>query len=93
MDAGTVMQQFSALISPEMIPVIAAVFGVCFALKRASFFDDRFIPLAALLLGVLFEVALAATITRVEIVGAATRGIVCGLAAVYVANIVKQARS
>ena len=42
---------FWELISADMYIVVAAVYGVCFALKKAKFFDDRFIPLAAIFLG------------------------------------------
>ena len=82
-------ETFLSLITADLYIVIAAVYGVCFALKRARFFDDRFIPLAAIVLGVGVEL-LSFAYTG----GAATqfilRGIICGMAAVYVANIVKQ---
>lgn len=92
MDTTTITNTFWGLITPEMALVVAAVYGVCFALKRAQFFNDRFIPLAALVLGVAFSLLSAAAFSRTAIADAVVRGIVCGMAAVYIANIVKQAR-
>ena len=84
-----ITETFSALITADLYIVIAAVYGVCFALKKAKFFDDRFIPLAALVLGVCFEMLYFAG-TGGAVVGFVLKGIVAGMAAVYVANIVKQ---
>lgn len=92
MDASTIANTFWGLITPEMALVAAAVYGVCFALKRARFFDDRFIPLAALVLGVGFQVLAAFALERAVIVDAVLRGIVCGMAAVFAANIIKQVK-
>lgn len=92
MDINGIMENFLGLITPEMYLVVAAVYGLCYALKRARFFDDRFIPLAALGFGVVFEVLIAAVFSRQIIMDAILRGIVCGMAAVFVANIVKQAQ-
>ena len=91
MDASTIANTFWGLITPEMA-LVAAVYGVCFALKRARFFDDRFIPLAALVLGVGFQVLAAFALERAVIVDAVLRGIVCGMAAVFAANIIKQVK-
>ena len=82
-------ETFLSLITADLYIVIAAVYGVCFALKRARFFDDRFIPLAAIVLGVGFEL-LNFAYTGGMITEFVLRGIICGMAAVYVANIVKQ---
>lgn len=92
MDASTIANTFWGLITPEMALVAAAVYGVCFALKRARFFDDRFIPLAALVLGVAFSLLSAAVLSRAAAVDAVIRGIVCGMAAVFAANVIKQAK-
>lgn len=84
-----IRESFLSLITADLYIVIAAVYGVCFALKKAKFFDDRFIPLAAIVLGVCFEVMYMA-----HSGGAAAeyvlRGIIAGMAAVYCANIIKQ---
>ena len=90
MDSTTITNTFWSLITPEMAPVIACVYGVCFALKRADFFSDRLIPLAALALGIVFEIMMAAAFTRTALLDGVIRGIMCGMAAVYAANIVKQ---
>lgn len=89
MTGSAISETFLSLVTADLYIVIAAVYGVCFALKRASFFDDRFIPLAAILLGVGFEL-LAFAYTGGVAVEFVLRGIICGMAAVYVANIVKQ---
>lgn len=89
MTGSMISETFLSLITADLYIVIAAVYGVCFALKRARFFDDRFIPLAAIVLGVGFEVLNFAYIGGV-ITEFVLRGIICGMAAVYVANIVKQ---
>ncbi|MBQ8004199.1 MAG: hypothetical protein IJ299_03815 [Oscillospiraceae bacterium] len=82
-------ETFISLITADMYIIVAAIYGVCFALKRAKFFDDRFIPLAAIVLGVCFEL-----LYMVHKGGFAAefvlRGIVAGMAAVYCANIIKQ---
>lgn len=80
---------FWDLISADMYIVVAAVYGVCYALKKARFFDDRFIPLAALFLGVAFQV-MSSYALGVDIPSAVLKGIVCGMAAVFAANVVKQ---
>ncbi|MBQ8004450.1 MAG: hypothetical protein IJ299_05090 [Oscillospiraceae bacterium] len=89
MTGEMISETFMSLITADLYIVIAAVYGVCFALKRARFFDDRFIPLAAIVLGVCFEL-----LTFAYAGGAAfefvLRGIISGMAAVYSANIVKQ---
>lgn len=83
-------EKFLSLITPEMYIVVFAVFGVCAALKKAKFFDDRFIPLAAIALGICFELLVLAGVGGVfsEFI---LRGIIAGMAAVYAANIIKQA--
>lgn len=89
MTAELINETFMSLITADLYIVIAAVYGVCFALKRAKFFDDRFIPLAAIVLGISFELMYMA-----HSGGAAAefvlRGIIAGMAAVYCANIIKQ---
>ena len=82
-------ETFLSLVSADLYIVIAAVYGVCFALKKAEFFNDRFIPLAAIVLGVCFEMLYFASAGGVA-VEFILRGIVAGMAAVYVANIIKQ---
>lgn len=89
MTESMISETFLSLVTADLYIVIAAVYGVCFALKRAKFFDDRFIPLAAIILGVGFELLNFAYIGGVA-VEFVLRGIICGMAAVYVANIVKQ---
>ena len=89
MNTEFITEAFSALITADLYIVIAAVFGVCFALKKAKFFDDRFIPLAALALGICFELLYFAGVGG-AVVEFILKGIVAGMAAVYVANIVKQ---
>lgn len=89
MTGSAISETFLSLITADLYIVIAAVYGVCFALKRASFFDDRFIPLAAILLGVGFEL-LTFAYTGGVVTEFVFLGIICGMAAVYVANIVKQ---
>ena len=84
-----ITETFAALITADLYIVIFAVYGLCFALKKAKFFDDRFIPLVAIALGVLFEV-LYAVLTGGIIVDFILKGFICGMAAVYVANLVKQ---
>ncbi len=84
-----ITEAFSGLITADLYIVIAAVYGLCFALKKARFFDDRFIPLAALVLGVCFEL-LYFVGTGGAVVEFILKGIVAGMAAVYVANIIKQ---
>ncbi len=79
------------LISADMYIVIAAVYGICAALKSAKFFDDRFIPLAAVLLGALFE-GIKEALSGGPIFEGVLSGIVCGMAAVYGANIIKQVK-
>ncbi len=80
---------FMSLITADLYIVIAAVYGVCFALKKAKFFDDRFIPLAAIVLGVCFELLYFVSRGGV-VVEFVLRGIISGMAAVYCANIIKQ---
>ena len=92
MDINTITTEFLNMITPDVWIIVAAVFGLCFALKKSSLFPDRFIPLAALFFGVLLNVAAVAVFSRGLIVEAIVKGIVCGMAAVYVANIVKQAK-
>ena len=89
MTENNVRETFVSLISPDLYLVIAAVFGVCYALKEAKFFDDRFIPLAAIALGALFEILYFVAVggNAVEFV---LRGVVAGMAAVYAANVIKQ---
>ena len=92
MDATGVTQTFWSMISPDMALVVAAVYGVCFALKRAEFFPDRMIPLCALVLGIVFEALAAFTLSPSALADCVLRGIVCGMAAVFARNIVKQAK-
>ena len=82
-------ETFLSLVTPDLYLVIAAVFGICHALKSAKFFDDRFIPLAAIVLGAVFELLYFAAVggSAVEFI---LRGVVSGMAAVYVANVIKQ---
>ncbi len=83
---------FETLISADMYIVIAAVYGICAALKCARFFDDRFIPLAALVLGVMLEL-LANLSGKMSIVDSVIRGIICGMSAVFTENVRKQIKS
>ncbi len=92
MDATSIGNTFWAMISPDMAFVSAAVYGVCFALKRAKFFPDRMIPLCALGLGIVFEILAAFTFTPSALADCVLRGILCGMAAVFARNIVKQAK-
>ena len=92
MDINTLTTEFLKMIPPDVWIIVAAIFGICFALKKSSLFPDRFIPLAALLFGVLFNVAAVAVFNRGFVVEAIVKGIVCGMAAVYVANVIKQAK-
>lgn len=89
MTGSMIGETFLSLITADLYIIIAAVYGVCFALKRARFFDDRFIPLAAIVLGIGFEL-LTFAYTGGVVTEFVLRGIICGMAAVYVANIVKQ---
>lgn len=89
MNTQFITEAFSGLITADLYIVIAAVYGLCFALKKARFFDDRFIPLAALVLGVAFELLYYVS-TGGAVVEFVLKGIVAGMAAVYVANIIKQ---
>ena len=82
-------ETFLSLVTPDLYLVIAAVFGICHALKTAKFFDDRFIPLAAIALGVAFELLCFAAVGG-SVVEFVLRGVVSGMAAVYAANIIKQ---
>ena len=84
-----ITETFAALITADLYIVIFAVYGLCFALKQAKFFDDRFIPLVAIALGVLFEALYALFIGGI-IVDFVLKGIICGMAAVYIANLIKQ---
>lgn len=92
MDSTTIASTFWGMITPEMAVVSAAVYGVCRALKSANFFNDRLIPLTALALGIIFEFLAAAAISRTALADCTLRGILCGMAAVYAANIIKQAK-
>lgn len=89
MTTDFITETFSGLITADLYIVIAAVFGICFALKKAAFFNDRFIPLAALVVGIALELGYFA-VSGGNVVEAVCKGIVAGMAAVYVANIVKQ---
>ncbi len=89
MSENILNENFLALITPDLYMVIAAVFGVCFALKSAKFFDDRFIPLAALVVGVAFELVIFAISGR-NVAEFILKGIIAGMASVYIANIRKQ---
>lgn len=89
MSESILNETFISLITPDLYMVIAAVFGVCFALKAAKFFDDRFIPLAAIILGILFELVFFA-INGGNAAEFILKGIVAGMAAVYIENIKKQ---
>ena len=92
MDYNTITSTFLDMITPEMLLVIAAVYGICFALKKAAFFNDRLIPLAAIVIGILLELISSSVISRLVIADCVIRGILCGMAAVYTANIIKQAK-
>lgn len=89
MTADFITSTFSTLITADLYIVIFAVYGLCFALKNAKFFDDRFIPLVAIVLGVLFETLYGLLMGGI-IVDYILKGIICGMAAVYAANIIKQ---
>lgn len=89
MTGEIINETFISLITADLYIVIAAVYGVCFALKRAKFFDDRFIPIAAIVLGVCFEL-LAFASSGGNAVEFVLRGIIAGMSAVYCANIIKQ---
>lgn len=89
MTGEALASSFWDLISADMYIIIAAVYGVCFALKKAKFFNDRFIPLAALVLGIIFQV-LSSFTTETDIFSAVLKGIICGMAAVFAANVIKQ---
>ncbi len=81
---------FMSLITADMYIVIAAVYGICFALKRARFFDDRFIPLAAVVLGIGLMIISNVTSGAGSLSDSALKGIICGMSAVFVANVIKQ---
>ena len=89
MNESIINETFISLITPDLYIVIAAVYGVCFALKSAKFFADRFIPLAALVVGVAFELVIFA-ISGGNVAEFILKGIIAGMAAVYIANIRKQ---
>ena len=93
MGAEQIISSFWQMITPDMYLVVAAVYAICYALKKLKAFDSRFIPLTALLLGVGFELLMAAAFTRGAVVDGVLKGLVCGMAAVFVANIVKQIKS
>lgn len=82
----------SEYITPDMWLVAVATYGVCFALKKSAFFPDKLIPLAAIAIGVLLSVLSSVTFSRIDILHSAINGIICGMASVYVANIVKQSK-
>ncbi len=81
---------FMSLITPDMYIVIAAVYGICFALRRARFFDDRFIPLAAVVLGTALMLISGVTGSGESLSDSALKGIICGMSAVFAANVIKQ---
>lgn len=89
MTAEFIGEGFMSLITPDLYIVIAAVYGICFALKKANFFPDRFIPLSAIALGVLFELPYILA-NGGNVSEGVARGVVTGMAAVYVANVIKQ---
>lgn len=89
MTENFISETFLSLITSDLYLVIAAVYGICAALKSAKFFPDRFIPLAAIALGVLFEVLYFVVVSG-NVVEFILRGVVSGMAAVYIANIIKQ---
>ena len=89
MTTEMISETFTQLITADLYMVIFAVYGICFALKKAKFFDDRFIPLVAIFIGIVFEVLYGA-LTGGIIVDFILKGIICGMSAVYVANIIKQ---
>lgn len=78
-----------SLITADLYLFIAAVYGICFALKKAEFFPDRFIPLASVMLGVLFELPYI-LVNGGNVSEGIAKGVIVGIAAVYVANIIKQ---
>lgn len=89
MTENFISETFLSLVTPDLYLVIAAVYGICAALKAAEFFPDRFIPLAAIALGILFEVLCFAAVGG-NIVEFILRGVISGMAAVYIANVIKQ---
>ena len=89
MTGEIINETFISLITADLYVVIAAVYGLCFALKKASFFDDRFIPLVAILLGICFELIAFAGMGG-SLLEYILRGVIAGMAAVYCANIIKQ---
>ncbi|MBQ2841177.1 MAG: hypothetical protein II996_02975 [Oscillospiraceae bacterium] len=90
MTAELINETFLSLVTADLYIVVAAVYGVCFALKKAKFFDDRFIPLAAIVLGICFELLVYASTGAGNAAEFAMRGIISGMAAVFCANIIKQ---
>ena len=93
MDINTVIQMVFDKLPAELWVIAFAVWAICFALKKASFFPDRYIPLAAVVLGVILNVAAATMFTRPIIIDAIVNGVICGIAAVYIANIIKQIKT
>ncbi|MBE6911086.1 MAG: hypothetical protein E7473_01025 [Ruminococcaceae bacterium] len=89
MTAEFIGEGFMSLITADLYLVIAAVYGICFALKKAKFFPDRFIPLAAIILGVLFELPYILA-SGGDVSEGIAKGVITGMAAVYVANVIKQ---
>ncbi|MBQ6698069.1 MAG: hypothetical protein IJN09_03425 [Oscillospiraceae bacterium] len=89
MTAEFIGEGFMSLITADLYLVIAAVYGICFALKKAKFFPDRFIPLAAIILGVLFELPYILA-SGGNVSEGIAKGVITGMAAVYVANVIKQ---
>ena len=78
-----------SLITADLYLFIAAVYGICFALKKAEFFPDRFIPLASVILGVIFELPYI-LVKGGNVSEGIAKGVLVGIAAVYVANVIKQ---
>ena len=89
MTAEFIGEGFMSLITADLYLVIAAVYGICFALKKAKFFPDRFIPLAVIILGVLFELPYILA-SGGNVSEGIAKGVITGMAAVYVANVIKQ---
>ncbi len=89
MTTDFVSEKFMSLVTPDLYLIIAAVYGICYALKQARFFNDRFIPLAAIALGICFELLYFA-VRGGNAIEAVLRGVISGMAAVYTANIIKQ---
>ena len=86
------------LIKPELLVLIPVLYVIGAGLKRAEFFEDKYIPLGLGIMGIiLVSIYIASTseFTNVQSVFAAvfasiTQGILCAGCAVYANQIAKQ---